>query len=145
MGIKDKLLYQFYQILTNREVMVQIDGCTSEPKKVKNGLGQGAPSSVVLADIYSSSIGPKDTKTRIKVCFVDDMTLVCSVPSDLNGLKEVQDLLNSIYKDAKDLDLRLNGSKFQVMRVCEEGVNPPSGKLKDPEGKEIVYKNQIKS
>ena len=63
-GIKDKLLYQ---ILTNREVMVQIDGCTSRPKKVRNGLGQRAPSSVVLADIYSSSIGPKDSKTRIKV------------------------------------------------------------------------------
>ena len=104
-GIKNRILFQICQLLTNREVMVQLEGCTSEAREVTNGLAQGNPSSVVLADIYGSTIASsmdqKHGRTMIKVCFVDDITLLISVENSVEGVIEVQNVLNSIYEDAK--------------------------------------------
>ena len=57
--------------------------------------------------------------------------------------KVSEKLLNTIYEDANELDLKLNGEKFQVMRICEKGVAPPETQLTDPQGKPIPYKDKI--
>ena len=64
--------------------------------------------------------------------FIDDTLIIYSVESGEAGLKEVQEHLDMIYKQSEELDLRLNGSKFQIMRIHEDRVTPPSTKLKDP-------------
>ena len=131
-------------ILTNREIRVRLDNHISQPTKVKNGIAQGAKSSTTLADIYSNSIGGEETQTKSKVVFIDDTLIIHSVQSNEEGTKEAQQHLNMIYKQSEELNLRLNGGIFQIMRIHENNVVPPETKLKDPEGKEIQYSNQIK-
>ena len=49
-----------------------------------------------------------------------------------------------IYKQSKELNLGLNGSKFQIMRIHDNNILPPETKIKDPEGKGIQYSSQFK-
>ena len=118
---------------------MRLDNHISQPTKVKNGIAQGAKSSTNLADIYTSSIGGKERETKSKVVFKDDTLIIHCVQSNEEGTKEAQQHLNMIYKQSEELNLRVNGSKFQIMRIHDNNIVPPETQIKDPEEKEIQY------
>ena len=95
------------------------DGVTPPPKKNRS-------------DIYTSSIGGPETETKCKVVFIDDTLIIHCVQSNEEGTKEAQQHLNMIYKQSEELNLRLNGSKFQIMRIHDNNIVPPETKIKDP-------------
>ena len=111
MGINDKLFYQLYMILTNREVIVQTEQYSSQFKKVRNDAIQGAPCSCLLAELYAGGIGEPDDENEAKITYIDNTTLLVCVEPTIVGFHQVQRTFEKIYGDAAYIDLIFTSKK----------------------------------
>ena len=98
LGIPADLIRWTNSFLTNRQIQLVIDGYTCPSARLKTGVLQGSPVSLVLFIIYLSGIFKAiEAKVLIKtLSFVDDIGLIASGSS----IQEVTKILKEAGKEA---------------------------------------------
>ena len=79
LGIDNDLIGWTQSFLTNRSVKLVIDGFTNPRQKVKFGISQGLPISLILVLIYMSgvfSVVEKQLPNMLCVSFIDNLGFI---------------------------------------------------------------------
>ena len=130
LGIRGKLLAWISSFLSNRQQRVVVKGCKSRPEGVISGVPQGTVLGPLLFIIYINDITDVVSNSWIKI-FADDSKLHRNIskPEDRDKL---QDDLHSVIEWAKNNNMELNETKFELIHYgikeeLKEDYTLPSG------------------
>lgn len=122
-GVTGKIGVWFHNFLVGRKQFVHADGQNSELAEVVSGVPQGTVLGPILFLILLTTIDKNVLHSFIS-SFADDTKLVHGVSNE-NEAKQLQEDLDGVYQWAQEVNMKFNGSKFQLLRY---GQNT---KLKD--------------
>ena len=114
-GITGKVGVWLHNFLNNRFQFVDIAGCKSDVSGVLSGVPQGTILGPILFLIFINSISASSTPTVHISSFADDTKVVGTIRCWSDTLT-FQSSLESVYEWANTSNMKLNGSKFQLMR-----------------------------
>ena len=119
-GITDIALSWIRSYLTNRSIIIDINGMRSNPIGMKIGVPQGSVLGPLLYVLFTSPLGPLIRSHSISHhCYADDnQSYKSSIPPELPTLKsDIEECFKDIKRWMNNNKLKLNDNKTEIM-VC---------------------------
>ena len=142
LGITGKISNWVESFLTDRHQTVVVNGVKSEPQKVISGVPQGSVLGPLIFLILLGDID-KDILQCFVKSFADDTRATKSI-KDANDVNILQQELEKIYQWTKENNMKLNDTKFELLRYGPNAVVKEQTHYLSPSGEKIETKAFVK-
>jgi len=142
LGIGGKLGTWLHSFLTGRTQKVSVEKVLSDACKVVSGVPQGTVLGPILFLIMLRTID-EGILYSIVGSFADDSKILKPI-QDVEDTNKMQTDLTAVYEWAKDVNMELNGNKFQLLRYGPIQNLKDSTKYKDTSGEDICEEKSAK-
>ena len=142
LGIEGNVYNWIQSFLKDRVQQVTIKRIKSDPMPVISGVPQGSVIGPLLFLILISDIDEEIVEAFVK-SFADDTRAAKSILSR-DDVVTLQSELNKIYSWADNNNMKLNDSKFEVIRYGQDQDIKAETKYKSPSGDTIEIKETVK-